>query len=312
MKMIRVFGILLLLLCCHVFWNCVAFAETIKLPDKILTIEDESFLGTASIEEVIIPEGTERIGHKAFAYSGLKTITIPESVMSIEQDAFLGVDGMTIYCSADSYARKFADVCGLSWIDISPYSSVIEKYRNAYLSGNANNDYHNESYAYKNGISSYIGYSSHVGYCYRDLDGDGTPELLIAGIDPRYSPGQELFDLYTLHDDTLINLATSHLKQRYYLKLDNTILFTGTGGAPYHQWALKRIRGDELIPIKAIFTYYGYDNDSNTYFSGYYYQEGYTTYEPNESSVELDEESFNNKRYEYESDIYVPPLIMIA
>lgn len=312
MKMIRVFGILLLILCCHVFWNCEAFAETVMLPDELLIIEDESFFGDSSIEEVIIPEGTERIGHKAFAYSGLITITIPDSVSFIEQDAFLGVNGITIYCSANSYARKFADECGLTWIDISPYSSVIEKYRTAYLSGNANNDYHNESYAYRNGISSYIGYSEHVGYCYKDLDCNGIPELIIAGIDSRYSPGQEIFDLYTLYDDALISLATSHLKQRYYLKSDNTILFTGTGGAPYHQWAIKRISRNELIPIEAIFTYYGYNYDSNTQHYGYYYQEGYTNYEPNADSVEIDESSFNNKRNEYESNICVPPLIFIA
>ena len=306
--MIRVFGILLLIFCCHVFWNCEAFAETVMLSDELLIIEDESFFGDSSIEEVIIPEGTERIGHKAFAYSGLKTITIPESIMSIEQDAFLGVDGMTIYCSADSYARRFADECGLSWIDISPYSSVIEKYRNAYLSGNANNDYHNESYAYRNGISSYIGYSEHVGYCYKDLDCNGIPELIIAGIDSRDFSNNELFDLYTLHENTLVNLATSHFRSRYYLKSDNTVLFTGSGGAAYNQWALKRVNGCELIPIESVFTY----DDFNTQHYGYYYQEGYTNYEPNADSVEIDESSFNNKRNEYESNICVPPLIFIA
>ena len=308
MKTIRYFCILLLLICCCALWNCEVFAETIMLPDDLLTVGDESFFGDSSIDEVVIPEGTEEIGQKAFAYSGLKNITIPNSVTSIAPDAFIGINGMTICCSANSYARRFADENGLTWIDISPYLSVIEKYRTAYLSGNANNDYHNESYAYRNGISSYIGYSSHVGYCYRDLDCDGTPELIIAGIDPRYSPGQELFDLYTLHEDTLINLATSHLKQRYYLRLDNTILFTGTGGAPYHQWALKRVSENELIPIEAVFTYY----DSNTNHDGYYYQEGFTTYEPNTNSIEIDNDSFYNKREQYESNIYLPPLIMIA
>ena len=306
--MIRIFSILFLLFCCHVFWNCEAFAETIRLPDELLTVGDESFLGDLSIDEVILPEGTDRIGKKAFAYSGLKTITIPDSVSSIGQDAFLGVDGITIYCSANSFARRFADEFGLSWIDISPYSSVIEKYRTAYLSGNANNDYYNESYAYKNGISSYIGYSAHVGYCYKDLDDDGIPELIIAGIDTRSFSKQELFDLYTLRDNMLVKLAVSHFRLRYYLESDNTILFVGSGGAAYNQWAVQRVNRNELIPEEAIFTYY----DPNTQHYGYYYQEGYTKYEPDEDSIEIDENSFNIKRNEYESNTYIPPLIMIA
>ena len=68
-----------------------------------------------------------------------------------------------------------------------------------------------------------------------------------------------------------------------------------------------------MIPIEAIFTYdtQDFNNPDNSHY-GYYYQTGYTTYEPNEKSIEIDEETYSSRRDEYESMIYMPPLTLIA
>ena len=60
-----------------------------KLPSELTGIEDEAFFGSAC-EAVIIPDGCESIGSKAFANCpGLLYVRIPASVTHIDGDAFV-------------------------------------------------------------------------------------------------------------------------------------------------------------------------------------------------------------------------------
>lgn len=85
-----------------------ALADVLKLPKSVKTIGEEAFMRDKSLEQVIIPYGTEVIEKKAFANSRLESIYIPETVHTIAEDAFEGVDGLTIYAPEDSYAYSFA------------------------------------------------------------------------------------------------------------------------------------------------------------------------------------------------------------
>ncbi len=79
-----------------------------SLPSSLLVIEDEAFMGTG-FEDVIIPEGIESIGVRAFAdNSSMRTVKIPESVFAIGSDAFRGADGLVITGKSGSYAEKWA------------------------------------------------------------------------------------------------------------------------------------------------------------------------------------------------------------
>lgn len=86
------------------------------LPASLRSIEDEAFMGTAS-EAVYLPEAVTNIGSRAFAdMQTLRSISIPPNTLSIEADAFSGVPALRIYGAAGSYAEKWAENHGYSFI----------------------------------------------------------------------------------------------------------------------------------------------------------------------------------------------------
>ena len=69
----------------------LAELKTLRLPTALQAIEDEAFMGDATVQAVIIPDGCERIGERAFANcSALLYVRIPATVVSIADDAFEG------------------------------------------------------------------------------------------------------------------------------------------------------------------------------------------------------------------------------
>ena len=64
----------------------------VRLPKSIKIIGENAFYGTRSLEAVSLPEGLEKIGKQAFAFSGVDCkkgyYTIPKSVKYIGEDAF--------------------------------------------------------------------------------------------------------------------------------------------------------------------------------------------------------------------------------
>ena len=94
------------------------FADTLTLPAALREIGEEAFYGDASLDEVVIPDGTETIGPRAFADSGLKRILIPDSVNGIADDAFAGLpEDFTIWAAKYSYACEHALSHGYLWHD---------------------------------------------------------------------------------------------------------------------------------------------------------------------------------------------------
>ena len=66
-------------------------ANLIKKIEKDYSEKDEvPFKGKFDKEEFVIPEGTKRIGNKAFYWCGASSIEIPEGVMKIGDGAFTG------------------------------------------------------------------------------------------------------------------------------------------------------------------------------------------------------------------------------
>ena len=283
-----------------VLWVCVnssgALADAKILPSNLLVIETEAFFGDSSIDEIMIPEGAENIGDKAFAYSGLKQIYIPDSITSISANAFLDCKDLIIYCSSDSFVRSFADECKIAWTDISAYKSVIEKYRSYYMNGAKT-----AGSAIGADVSEACAYSDNAGYFYKDLNNDNIPELIIADDGTGWFTSI-VYDLYTLENGIPVRLLVSGPRLRYYLRTDKSILYYGSGGASYGVWMLIKEQNGTLEPTEAIFR----RSDS------YYYQKDNLSCEPMDTSIQLDKATFDAMRDEYESAVYLPPLMSIA
>ena len=85
------------------------------LPASLKEIRTEAFLNDQAIEKVVVPEGAEKIGSRAFADSGLKEIEIPESVTYIADDAFEGCEGLEASVHRGSYAHEWACFSGCDY-----------------------------------------------------------------------------------------------------------------------------------------------------------------------------------------------------
>lgn len=107
-----------------------ARAGTLTLPGDLIEVEDEAFFGDTSLTEIILPEGLERIGSRAFAGTGLSSVVLPSSLEKIEDDAFDEPDKMSVTAEIDSYAYQWAVANGyivppLIWIENSDGTITI-------------------------------------------------------------------------------------------------------------------------------------------------------------------------------------------
>lgn len=66
--------------------------RTLDLPDDLKTIEASAFEGVDA-QMVILPDGCESIGPRAFADSSVRVVVIPGSVTTIDDTAFDGLPG---------------------------------------------------------------------------------------------------------------------------------------------------------------------------------------------------------------------------
>ncbi len=89
------------------------YASQLELPAGLIRIEKQAFYGDTSLEEVLLPDGIETIGEKAFAYSSVKKINLPSSVRSIAEDAFLGCDIEQVEAAEGTRGYRWAAEYGL-------------------------------------------------------------------------------------------------------------------------------------------------------------------------------------------------------
>lgn len=69
--------------------------EKIVLPDTLLTIEDNAFLGCNSLKEIVIPDSVTTIGESAFDNCGeMESVYIGDGVVSVGDYAFAWCEGL--------------------------------------------------------------------------------------------------------------------------------------------------------------------------------------------------------------------------
>ena len=118
--------ILILLVLCIISTNLglSAFAESIlEFPTSTISIEEEAFYGTQSLETVVLPEGILEIRNHAFANSSLKAINLPASITFIADDAFEDSQLSTVFATQGTYSYRWA--VDHHYIDDHPVSGHI-------------------------------------------------------------------------------------------------------------------------------------------------------------------------------------------
>lgn len=89
--------------------------QKLVLPSGLTEIQSEAFLNGAA-EYVVLPDGCETIGSRAFAAcTNLVKVYMPDSVTSIASDAFTGCGNITFLCESDNAAAAYAKAAGLDY-----------------------------------------------------------------------------------------------------------------------------------------------------------------------------------------------------
>ena len=254
------------------------------------------------------PEGNVYSLDAARAYHSGLTLEVLEGDTIAVSNVPLSLNGWGIQARFDGEGNSAVTEPAYIYVGdfVTAYGSVISKYRAAYESGNSQS----MEYAWNNGISEMTAYSSGVGYVLKDLDKNGIPELIIAGIGTDDFSDKMAYDLYTLVNGVPVNLATSMARMRYYVRTDNTVYWEGSGGAAYSYCTVQRLNGTELEDVEMVFTNMdgeGTDNPS----IGYYWQQGHSESLPSEKSVKITQEDFYARMEQLEAKIFVPPLTKI-
>ena len=202
---------------------------------------------------------------------GLQIQVLPEDTLAVS-GVPLSLDGWSVQARFDGPGGSAVTTPATIHVDdfVAAYRPVLSKYYGAYTSGN-----NTAEYAWDNGISEMIAYSQNAGYALLDLNGDGTPELVVGGLGTNSFSDGMVYDLYTLVDGQPVQLACSQARSRYYLRADGSLLNEGSNGAGNSIFVINRVYGSYLVPVESAMTWFmGGGND------GYYHQpEGYS-YEP--------------------------------
>lgn len=103
-------------------------SASLKIPDRVIRIEDSAFENDQSLFIVKLPDDLEYIGHRAFANSSLRRINIPDSVTKIEEDAFEGIpENATIIVNYGSTAYDAILTVNLSCVLIENGLEIWDK-----------------------------------------------------------------------------------------------------------------------------------------------------------------------------------------
>ena len=234
---------------------------------------------------------------------GLRLEALPQGTLAVS-DVPLSLNGWGVVARFDGEGGYLYTEPAYLYVGdyVSAYSGVIQRYRAAYESGSRD-----AGYAMEHELSEIISSSEHVGYARQDLDKNGIPELIVAGIGTDDFSSNMIYDIYTLTDNRPVNLVQSWARNRYYLRTDSLIVNEGSGGAAFSEVYLFAVGADGLTPKEGIITFFpGDDRDSC------YHQVGHCDYEPQPGDERISMEEYSAVWDSWKSLCYIPPLTQIA
>ena len=208
------------------------------------------------------------------------------------QARFEGTGGVAVSGTAYIYVGDY----------VGAYQSVLSAYRAAYQVGG-----HTAQYAASSGLSPMIAHSSHVGYAFKDLDKDGTPELFIAGLNTDDTAHSVMYDVYTLVRGVPARIAISTDQEKFYLCTDNALFCEGSRGPGLAHAFIYRFSNNSLKAVEGYMsTFTGSNRD------GFYYQSGAYSPEPRDGDVQVSQSTFSSRVYERENTVFQLLMTQIA
>ncbi len=133
-----------------------------------------------------------------------------------------------------------------------------------------------------------------LGYAFRDLDGDGSPELLIGFTENTEDETGLLLDMYTLKNGAPVQLAVGGERNRYYLLSDGKVLNIGSSSAMQTAYFIYELSGGTWICHEGIL----YDSTIDP--QNPWYRATDDSRDPSRGSV-IEESEAQNLLDEYES-----------
>lgn len=199
--------------------------------------------------EFLSPEGkVYSVTETMSLHPGLLLDTSKEDTVALEKVP-LSLNGWSARARFDGPGGSATTQSALITVTKSQgaYDPVIEKYRQA-MTHRSNGIFTQYD------VSEMILYASHVGYALLDLDGNGTEELLIAGIGYDIPEEPCLYEIFTLDGNTPISVARSQARSRLFLMQDNRIYNEGSSGAANNNFSVMQFSGGQLRFLNGLYT----------------------------------------------------------
>ena len=175
------------------------------------------------------------------------------------------------------------------------YDEIVNQYYNGMALNWSTEDFREHNLCYLAGYETGV---DRIGYCVRDINGDGVDELMIGRIDEYSDPGL-FYDLYTMIDGQRVLVKSSGERDRYYLCQDQTIANEGSGGAVLSVWGYYDFVSGQLQLKESVFM------DGNTHPENPWFYTTTAFFEDYSNPISDEEAENIINKYTYETIPYI-------
>lgn len=220
------------------------------------TSESASAQPTAEVVATVAPaEQTPQSVEQTPAPAAVETVIVtpePTPTLEIVYVTPAPTNNITIVPAPDSAQQQTVP-------SATAYAGVISNYSNALLNSWDAQTCINNGVNYL--VAAYAEYNPHgLGYCFKDVDGNGIEELIIGG-------GDQIIAMYSLSGSTPVQVIDAGERSAYYLEPDGVIVNSGSSSAFSHCYGLYKLQGTSLKLSGAIIADYSVNEAEPWFYS---------------------------------------------
>ena len=174
--------------------------------------------------------------------------TLPPEGKPSAQSSQTAAEQQTAVTDTEAEQTENADT---DWLAL--YAPVLDSYKelfavvNAYKQGNESPvDLSGSVYNLEDNLSLYLESLAKPGFCLKDLDGNGVPELIVGLMTDDYFYSRIIAGLFTIEGETPEPVFTSYTRSRYCLSSEGGFIYEGSGGAAYSDYYYCTLSGSSL------------------------------------------------------------------